>query len=242
MNAAAQRKLTPVLAVLCAVFAVVLVALLAGLGRGVHWSDAAVEASNAPPTKPRAMPVPTALAVYTEVWQRPLFSPDRKPVANAAGEDTVSLGDLELTGIIITPGLRMALLRSTGTGQLVRVREGKLLPDSHWTLAALTPRSASFDGGGERKELALKVSAPEAVKADAQRQPVPGPPSVTSQPSAPVPGSFVPRGAGSRLPVQQQVPIQAEDAQQKARIEALKAAVEKRRAAQAAQPANEGVR
>jgi general secretion pathway protein N len=227
MNAAAQRKLTPVLAVLCAVFAAVLVALLAGLGRGVHWSDAAVEASSAPATKPMAMPVPTALAVYTEVWQRPLFSPDRKPVANAVGEDTVSLGDLELTGIILTAGLRMALLRSTGDGQEVRVREGATLPASHWTLATLTPRSAAFDGGGVRKELALKVAAPQSSKADAQH---PAPANAAANPAA-----INPAVIGTISP-------QVNDTRQQERIGALKAAVEKRRAAQAAQPANEGVR
>jgi general secretion pathway protein N len=241
-----------VLVVLFAVFAVVLIALLAGLGRSVRWGKALASPVAPAPLKMAAAPVPAALAVFAEVWQRPLFSPDRKPAANIAGEDAISLGDLELTGIILTPGLHMALLRSTGSGQLVRVREGSVLPDSHWTLVSLGARSAAFDGGGERKELSLKVSAPEAVKADAQHpangappqgmavvnpQPVMQPPS--SGLRGPVPPNMAGRNPMSSRP---QIPPEAADAQQQARIEAIKAAVQKRRAEQAAQSANEGVR
>jgi general secretion pathway protein N len=251
MNAAAQRKLTPVLAILFAVFAVILIALFAGVGRGVRWGKALAGSVAPTPLKVAPAPVPAALAVFADVWQRPLFSPDRKPAANIAGEDAVSLGDFELTGIILTPGLHMALLRSTGSGHLVRVREGSVLPDSHWTLVSLGARSAAFDGGGERKELTLKVAAPEVVKADAQHpanaapqgmavvnpQPVMQPPS--SGLRGPVPPNMAGRNAASGRP---QIPPEAADAQQQARIEAIKAAVQKRRAEQAAQSANEGVR
>lgn len=231
MNAAGQRTLSSWLGGACVLAAVALCALVAGVGRGVSWGEA-------PPPRELGhahvvtMPPPEPLARFAEVWQRPLFASDRKPALVVTGDSAVSLGDLQLTGIILTPTLRMALLQNQAGDQSVRVREGAAMPDGRWTLATLSPRSAIFDNGGERKELTLVTAAPVAMEKK------PGAP--------PPPGSAPPmQRANPPMPVSEPPPNQSfgdEAAQRRARIEALKAAVEKRRAEQAAPSANEGVR
>lgn len=243
MNAAGQRRLTPVLAVIALALGCTAAAFAMGIGQGVRWDDpAAPEAL--PPLRAAAMPATTPLNRYAEVWQRPLFMADRKPVAAADTDDSSSnIGDLELTGIIMTSGLRMALLRDRGKDMTVRVKEGSPLADGHWTLASLTPRSAVFDNGGERRELTLKVAAPEALTKDAAR---PGAVPVPGQPSQPPRNTPAPAGNGvhveqvsgmtgpalphpSAAPARDTPPRQDDSALQQARIEALKQAVQKRR-------------
>jgi general secretion pathway protein N len=245
VNAAGQRRLTPVLAIVAIVLAAFLVSLLMGVGRGVRW-DAAGTPEPLPAARPVAMPPPTMLARFAEVWQRPLFMADRKPVAVAeAGDDTGNIGDLELTGIIVTPGLHMALLRDKSKDSTVRVKEGSALGDGHWTLASLSPRSAVFESGGERRELTLKVAAPDALTKAPQRlgqPPIPGQPPVPPRPqpgadngvhverqaSSGMMGPSLPRPATTTTARPPQ-PRQDDDALQRARIEALKQAVQRRR-------------
>jgi general secretion pathway protein N len=241
VNAAGQRRLTPVLAVIALALGCTAAAFAIGIGQGVRWDDpAAPEAL--PPLRAAAMPVTTALNRYAEVWQRPLFMADRKPVAAADTDDSSSnIGDLELTGIIMTSGLRMALLRDRGKDTTVRVKEGSALADGHWTLASLTPRSAVFDNGGQRRELTLKVAAPEALTKDAARPgatPVPGQPPPRNTPAAAGNGVHVEQASGMTgpalprppaTPARDAPPRQDDSALQQARIEALKQAVQKRR-------------
>jgi general secretion pathway protein N len=159
MNAATQRKLTPVLVIVAVVFGVLLLVLLAGVGQGVHW-DAPRE--TAPLSVARSVTLPPAppLASYASVWEHPLFTSDRKPMVSTASGG-VSLGDLELTGIIITPQLHMALLRDkSDKDKEVRVRQGEALPDGSWTLVDLQPRSAIFASSSGRTELKLPAGAP----------------------------------------------------------------------------------
>ncbi|PTR35173.1 general secretion pathway protein N [Luteibacter sp. OK325] len=240
MNAAGQRRLTPVLAIIALAFGCTAVAFAMGVGRGVRWDDpAAPEAL--PPLRAAAMPATSPLNRYAEVWQRPLFMADRKPVAAADTDDASSnIGDLELTGIIMTSDLHMALLRDRGKDMTVRVKEGAALADGHWTLASLTPRSALFDNGGQRRELTLKVAAPEALTKDAGRPgavPIPGqPPRNSPAPSgngvhveqaSGMTGPTLPRPPAA--PARDAPPRQDDSALQQARIEALKQAVQKRR-------------
>jgi general secretion pathway protein N len=245
MNAAGQRRLTPLLAGVALVLAGTLGVFALGVGRGVRWDDPA-DPQALPAARPVAMPTPVPLARFVEVWQRPLFMADRKPVAAAGDDDSASnIGDLELTGIIMTPGLRMALLRDKGKDLTVRVKEGSPLAEGHWTLASLTPRSAVFDNGGEHRELTLKVSAPEALAKDGKRPGVPA--GQPAQPGQPSPSPTLPPGAmrvdqpqasgmtGPALPrpvdagARQAPPRQDDEALQRARIDALKQAVQKRR-------------
>ncbi|KZC35998.1 general secretion pathway protein GspN [Rhodanobacter sp. FW510-R12] len=167
MNAASQRQLTPWLVALVLLLGAVLLLLLAGLGRGVRW-DAPRQPPPLPPTGRQAeLPTPVPLPQYAQVWQKPLFSPDRKPAARADGGS--SLGDLELTGILLTPGLRMALLQDRNGDRQVRLREGETLPDGSVKLVELRPRSALFDSPAGRTELKLPAGAPiDAPRAAAE--------------------------------------------------------------------------
>jgi len=243
MNAAGQRRLTPLLVAVAVALGVVCAAFVAGVGRGVQWDDAGTP-EPLPPVRPLAMPPPSPLARFSEVWQRPLFMADRKPVAATDGEDASSnIGELELTGIIMTPGLRMALLRDRGKDTTVRVKEGTALADGHWTLTSLTARSAVFDNGGEHRELTLKVAAPEALAKTPARPGVPGAPGqVPARPALPAGNGMQvqsPAGQGGMtgptLPrptadaARTAPPRQDDDALQRARVEALKQAVQKRR-------------
>ncbi|UPG90649.1 general secretion pathway protein GspN [Luteibacter aegosomaticola] len=242
MNAAGQRRLTPILAGIAIALAGTTAAFALGIGRGVHWDDPSA-AEPLPPMRAAAMPKPSPLDQYAEVWQRPLFMADRKPVVNAGGDDDSSnIGDLELTGIIMTSDLHMALLRDKGKNTTVRVKEGAAL-EGHWTLASLTPRSAVFDNAGQRRELALKVAAPEPLAG--QKPGTPPPPG--QQPARPPQASaddgvrvIQPQGGGMTGPTlphppganggERNAPPRQDDADlQRARIEALKQAVQKRR-------------
>ena len=245
MNAVGHQRLAPWLAGACAVTGAALLVFLAGVGRHVTWNDMPGAAEEAHAARAAVMPETMPMTSFAEVWQRPLFAADRKPGVVAATGDTVSLGDLQLTGIILTPTLKMALLRSTSGDKQVRVKEGAALPDGRWTLATLGPRSATFDNGGERKELTLVTARPDALAKAAENGPADG-----QRP--PVAGQMVPNAEGSPENRTAEAPPQpptddpgSEAAQRRARIDALRAAVQRRRAEQQAtqqQQVPEGVR
>ena len=243
MNAAAQRRLTPLLGGIAAALAIVFVVLLGGVGRTVRWNPPL-------PTPPlpdmhndNGMPTPQPLERYGVVWQKPLFNPDRKPVLRAAGE-SANLGDMELTGIIMTPTLRVALLRSKDGEKEVRIREGTTLPDGGMKLVELQPRSAVFEASGTRAELKLPSGAPVTPLAKTGSNngtptplgAVPNPPPDSSNPPQ-MQIRHMPPGA-QPVPPGGQPPGQ--NAEQAERIRQLRENILKRRAQQAATP--EGVR
>lgn len=167
MNAAHQRQLTPVLVVIAVLFGALLLLLLSGIGRSARWDPPRALAPLPPQGNPADLPQPKPLQQFALVWQKPLFSPDRKPV-DLATDGGSSLGDLELSGIILTRQVRMALLHDKKGDQQVRVLEGATLPDSNIKLVEVRPRSAVFDAPSGRTELKLPAGAPiDTVKQDA---------------------------------------------------------------------------
>jgi general secretion pathway protein N len=253
MNAAAQRRLTPVLAGIAAGLALLLLLLLAGVGRGVHW-DPPRPAPPLPDTRNSAnLPVAVPLEQFAMVWQQPLFNPDRKPAMRSA-KGGASLGEMQLTGIILTPGLHMALLHAKGGEADVRVREGDSLPDGSWKLAELKPRSAVFESASGRTELELPAGAPIDMPKPEAPQPPPNPNMSQQQPANVPPGAVqrvpppVANGAIPRMDMRNVGGVQApandestaprpsqDDASLQAeRIRQLKAAIQKRRAEKAA--------
>ncbi len=178
MNAAHQRRLTPVLGVVVVALGVLLLLLLAGVGRGVRWSAPRTLPPLPPPGNGADLPQPKPLQQFSVVWQKPLFDPDRRPRTRAAAGGS-NLGDLELTGIIITPNLRMALLHDKNGNKEIRLREGATLPDGSVTLIEVQQRSAVFDSATGRTELKLPAGAPidqlrGAAGDDRERPPAPG--------------------------------------------------------------------
>lgn len=157
MNAADRRRLAPILGLLAVLLGVLLIVLWAGLGREPRWRGHA-----APPRLPplgATLPRPTVppLRHFAAVWQQPLFSPDRRPeaIANPNASDG---GNLQLTGVIMLPGLKMAILHDKATGKDYQVREGQS-PKNGPALVKLAPRSAVVDAGGSHLQLQL-VSGP----------------------------------------------------------------------------------
>lgn len=247
MNAAGQRRLTPILGGIAAVFALLLLLLLVGIGRGVQWGPPR-PAAPLPEAREQGLPTPVPLEQFAVVWQQPLFNPDRKPALRAASGGA-SLGDMQLTGIILTPALHMALLRDKSGDREVRVREGDTLPDGSWRLAELKPRAAVFESASGRTELDLPAGAPiDAPKAPTNAPPgmPPSPNSAAGNPPVLPAGGMVvnmPPAQAAPFPVPAAPPPpqqQTINDAQADRIRQLKEAIQKRRAQQQQEASTEG--
>jgi general secretion pathway protein N len=216
MNAADQRRLTPWLAALGVLLAALWAVFLAGIGRGVRWKT---------PGTPHALPTahqagiaaPPPLKDYAAIWQRPLFTTTRRPAPETGDHQSsrVSLDNLELTGVIMAPGLHIALLRDRRDGHGVRVREGAHLADGDWVLDTLQPRSAVFVDDGRRTRLTLKAATGNAVAQTGS--------SATAAQAEPAASQHA-----------SQPPSSAANAAQRARVKAIKQRIEQRRQQQAA--------
>lgn len=174
MNATDRRRLTPTFGIVAAILLVLLIALWAGLGRGARWHDDA--APSQLPAVGAATPAPAVppLDRFAEVWQHPLFSPTRTPEAAAAG-DGGSSGNLELTGVIMLPHLKMAILHDKTNGRDYRVVEGQPARDGP-VLVELHPRTAVIEVSGARRQLQLIPGpAPDSSAAGVNGFPNPEP-------------------------------------------------------------------
>ena len=235
MNAAGQRRATPVLCALALVLGAVFVLLASGVGSAPHWDAPRAAASLPPPARPATLPRALPLQQFALVWQKPLFSPDRRPLAHAADG-----------GIILTPALHMALLHDRNGDRQVRLRIGERLPGGDLTLVEVRARSALFDTPSGRTELKLPAGAPIDTAKD--KPPATAPPTDPSargdvQAEGIEPESaFAPHAAGipatpAPSPAQSAPPA----ATPSAAVRRLRETIQKRRAAQAA-AAQQGVR
>lgn len=233
MNAAAQRRLTPILGGVAIFFGVLLLVFLAGVGRGTQWGPPRA-ATPLPPAHDQGLPPPKPLAQFAAVWQQPLFNPDRKPSMRTASGGA-SLGDMQLTGIILTPSLHMALLHDKSGDREVRVREGDSLPDGSWRLAELKPRSAVFESAGGRTQLDLPAGAPIDMPKAATSSGAPAPTAPVA--AALPPGAMVVGPAqGNAMPAAGTANPPASAGTQSDRIQQLREAIQKRRAQQSGRP------
>lgn len=170
MNAADRRRVTPTLGSVAVLLALLLIALWLGVGRGAHWHDAAAPPRLPPLGSNLPAPMVPSLERYGDVWQRPLFSPTRSPEP-IAGSDGGASSDLELTGVILLPDLKMAIVHDKTRNVDYRVVEGQ--PSrSGPALIELHPRSAVVEAGGSRMTLQLIPGpSPAAGAAPASGQP-----------------------------------------------------------------------
>lgn len=164
---------------------VAVLALAFGLGRG--YSLAELEPEDVPPpvevSLTADLPRMPAAATYADVLVRPLFNESRQPEAlpdaGAAAAPTSSAPlNVKVSGIILTPEARIALVTNNANQQTERVRVGQPLggDQSAWTLAELSPRAAVFDGGAlGRQEIELTTDTTGAAA------PVPVQPPATDQ-------------------------------------------------------------
>ncbi|MCE7032750.1 general secretion pathway protein GspN [Lysobacter sp. GX 14042] len=154
---------TRLLAVLAGVAVLAWVATLSGLGgRVTPLADDPSLLPALPDPGTDAAPALEPLSAYAVIAERPLFSMDRTPrpffLAGRDGEPTGGGFDYQLTSVMLTPSLRMAILQPAGGGEPVRVREGAAPPGApDWRLAGLDRRSAVFEGPDGRLALGLRV-------------------------------------------------------------------------------------
>ena len=95
---------------------------------------------------------------YLEVGNRPLFSRDRRPAPMAASSDAAAVPlEVNLTSVLITPTLKLAIVQNTSDGASRRVRLGDELTGTGWRLVQLEPRRALFEGSEGQRELVLRV-------------------------------------------------------------------------------------
>ncbi|HEY0503562.1 MAG TPA: hypothetical protein VGD42_08710, partial [Lysobacter sp.] len=144
----------------------VLAWLLAVVGMGRHAPSLAPDPGLLRPLPQMRPPAPERLgplSQYAQIGQRPLFTQDRQPKpffmqGQGEGEGQQTAFDYQLTSVLITPGLRMAILQPADGSESVRVKLGEV-PESHpsWRLTALDARSAVFEGPDGRREMVLRV-------------------------------------------------------------------------------------
>lgn len=151
----------------CAGWALLLwLSALLGLGSAVAPTPRIAADGPLPQAKPASPDRIGPLGQYAEAAARPVFTSDRRPrtfmatapdggVATDAQSQSL---DFILTGVLISPQVRMAFLQPVGGGQSVRVREGAS-PEgaSGWRLVEVQPRRAVFQGSGGESSLDLRV-------------------------------------------------------------------------------------
>lgn len=157
----------------CAGWALALwVAALLGLGNAVAPTPRISADVSLPQDKPATPDRIGPLAQYAEAAARPVFTSDRRPRSflatapdgdAAAGTQSQSLNFI-LTGVLISPQVRIAFLQPTGGGESIRVREGSS-PEgaSGWQLVEVQPRRAVFAGNGGESSLDLRLFGDDAV-------------------------------------------------------------------------------
>ena len=227
--------MTGVLAATCLWAVTVLVLAIAGLGGRIELLKD--DPGDVPPIPVvKLTPVAPRLgqaSEYTEVGERPLLIPDRRPVAvgPVTGEGTTEI-DVALTSVLITPRLQLAILTDNQGGASRRVRVGDMVAGTSWRLVSLAPRSATLEGPGGQRTLELRVfngegagMVPSPPPPDAAPQAVVDPEGQQPDPNAPGPQPIPPANAA---PVP--APQPADNLSQEQQIEAIRRRIEARRA------------
>lgn len=138
--------------------------------------------------------LPPRETVYRETLLRPIFIPSRRgnPIGKG-GRQQMKKGQFALTGVIIVPGQRLALLRDVTTGKSERVEQGS---EIRGMLAErVDPAEIVLKLGDESEELVLMVQKtpvpPQAGEPGRSVPPIPAKPSgsvsvTVSEPARPL--------------------------------------------------------
>ena len=168
---------TWLLAAACAWAALLWIGALLGMGGRVEQGV---------PVGAGALPVPAAaqpdrigpLAQYASAASRPLFTQDRRPrtflaTSPEAGQETqVERLDFVLSGVLISPQVRLAVLQPAAGGESQRVQVGQS-PEgaAGWRLVDVQPRRAIFEGHSGQQVLDMRsfgvVGAPVVAQGGA---------------------------------------------------------------------------
>ena len=170
----------------CLLFGAILIMELAPAGAEDAVVAQAARSNAASPTTRRQNPRPDELVATA--LARPLFSSTRRPPQDApSGAADSDLSDARLTGIVTTPGRRIAIFAVSGDKPL-KVAEGDAV--SGWRIESITPREVSLSGSSGTKSLQPKL--------DPSLAPPPGQPPI-GQPGGRVPPA--PAAGRPRVPV-----------------------------------------
>lgn len=204
MNIRAAEMTTRVLLGVCAVFGALLLVLYAGYGRGYGWlSDSEGARQLAAGNIDRASFVPPPLTTFAAIDQRPLFNEDRRPApveATAATDAPPQVPlNIQLTGVIVTPDTRIALITDKTRNQSLSLKVGMPLEGDQaaWTLVQINPRSVVFESvNNERSEVELEVAGAMAPPPNT-RSPGGAPPGDVKQANPPAGGQPVQSGSSN---------------------------------------------
>ncbi len=188
MNLKMQARLSMVLAAACGVFGLLAVLFWLGVGTGYSFLPPDPDATHRLPSVATIEKQHFSMPEYghfAEITQRPLLSEDRRPIppdddqADDKPEAPPVPLQVKLTGVIITPGLKMALLKDQTTNKDVSLKEGMPLPgnQSAWLLVEIQPRKVVFKNDKDETsdvELTVsKTSGPPSKRVTAVRPPAP---------------------------------------------------------------------
>lgn len=228
--------LTWLLAALAGWAMLLLMAAVLGMGSAVQPTPRIAAVGTLPQAKPASPDRIGPLSQYAEAASRPVFTSDRRPRSflamgpdgdAAAAAQSQSL-DFILTGVLISPQLRMAFLQPTGGGVSIRVREGASPEGAPgWRLVDVQPRRAIFAGNGGESGLDLRVFGddPLAVKSSIAIGNVSASEGATDVAAADAAAAAV--AAGASQDAANAAPVPLSDA---ARIELIRKRIEARRA------------
>jgi hypothetical protein len=112
-------------------------------------------AESLPPPEELTVTLPT-LEELTATVERPMFSQSRRPFEAAIDAAPVVNSDLDvdLVGIVIWQGQRIALVRSSADPQIIRVEVGGNV--AGWVAVGIEPESVRFRNGETEREVRLK--------------------------------------------------------------------------------------
>jgi len=140
-----------------------LVLIVALFGMGGRFNALPVDTSLAKPIPTvkieRKKAVLEPIEYYAEVGTRPLLMFDRRPgvVQAAPGDESGAELDVTLGSVLITPNLKMAILRENQGGAVRRVRLGDVVEGTGWRLVQLDPRRAVLEGPTGQRSFDLLV-------------------------------------------------------------------------------------
>lgn len=138
---------------------------------------------------PELAPAPP-IEQFAVINERPVFNESRRPEypgdeeeAGAEGEEiaetVVDAPDVELSGVVITPSVRMATLKPKGAAESLIALEGSPLEGNYgsWQVSTVEPRSVVLRAGDGR-EVRLELQVHDRVIAEPPKPP-PGMPATT---------------------------------------------------------------
>lgn len=199
-----EQRVTVVLGAALALLGALAIAQRMGFGTGYRLLPPAPAEERPPSTAAPKVEAPKLplWPEYGDLVQRPMFNEDRKPTPVGVvveGAPEVKQLNVTLTGVILTNGVKLAMVRDNASGKSLRLRAGMALPGdlAAWKVSDVLARSAIFEAPGQgSQELKLQINdkgSPAAVLA---------PPVAAAQPAAPgaapaapaTPPSFVASG------------------------------------------------